>query len=159
MVRNFVGSGQFWSYLSELHCWGRLCRSRLDLSPLCVCSTNLPTKAMKPAQQTIQMTHVTWSKQNCYVKTFASPPLSKMFTCEYPRTTCRVVVNDVELPAPCFCCLLMMNKAILEDNRYISTQIRFCCIRYVFLSYMKVYWMIIASYLCLSHSLHPKYTS
>lgn len=50
------------------------------------------------------------------------PPLSKMFTCEYPRTTCRVVVNDVELPAVCFCCLLMMNKAILEDNRYISTQ-------------------------------------
>lgn len=153
-----MGSGQVWSYLSVLHCWGRLCRSRLDLSPLCVCSTNLPTKAMKPAQQTIQPTHVTWRKQNCYVKTFAfSPPFQNV----------HLWIPAHHLSCSCEWWWIASGLFLLSTNdeqSYLRRQQvhfntdTFLLYKIHFLLYMKVYW-IITSYLCLSHNLHPKYTS
>lgn len=62
------------------------------------------------------------------------PPLSKMFTCEYPRTTCRVVVNDETKRKRCWTVSILFllsandEQTILEDNRCISTKKHFCCI-------------------------------
>lgn len=49
--------------------WGRP-----DLSPFCLCSTNLPTKAMKPAQQTIQPIHYHVTPAKLLCRDFCIPP-------------------------------------------------------------------------------------